>query len=217
MTHFYPHTYEFFERLQKRNPHPETELTYTDPYTLLVAVVLSAQSTDKGVNKATESLFQVANTPEKMVDLGIEGLKKYIKTIGLYNNKAKNIIGLSRLLIERHNGQVPSDRISLEALPGVGRKSANVVLSVAFHQDTFPVDTHMFRVCNRTGLAPGKTPKDVERTLEAIVPPPFRHHAHHWIVLHGRYICTAIKPKCMICPISDLCDYYQTRAQCAIL
>ncbi len=201
---------ELFERLKKINPSPETELRYTNPYTLLVAVVLSAQTTDKGVNKATDVLFKIANTPEKMVNLGEEKLRDYIKTIGLFRNKAKNVINLSRELINKYNSEVPKDRDLLESLPGVGRKTANVVLNVAFGIDTIAVDTHIFRICNRTGLALGKTPLKVERGLERVVPAEYRLHAHHWLILHGRYICVAKKPKCEICPITDLCNFYKS-------
>jgi endonuclease III len=198
----------FFEILKKQTPHPQTELVYTTPYTLLVAVVLSAQATDKGVNKATEPLFKVADTPQKMLDLGLENLKTYIKSIGLYQTKAKNIIKLSEMLLDRHKGQVPHNREDLEALPGVGRKTANVVLNVAFGMPTIAVDTHIFRVSNRTGLAVGKTPLDVERKLEQVIPTQYRDHAHHWLILHGRYICVARNPKCSICPVQADCPYY---------
>jgi endonuclease III len=198
---------EFFARLAKSNPSPKTELVYHNPYTLLVAVVLSAQATDKGVNKATAELFKVADTPEKMVALGEKGLTDYIKTIGLYRNKAKNVIQLSRELLERHDGHVPRDRDALEALPGVGRKTANVVLNVAFGEKTIAVDTHIFRVANRTGLAPGKNPREVEDRLVAVVPDKYIQHAHHWLILHGRYICVARKPKCPVCVVNDLCRF----------
>ncbi len=198
----------FFEILKKQNPHPQTELVYTTPYTLLVAVVLSAQATDKGVNKATEPLFKVADTPQKMLDLGLENLKTYIKSIGLFQTKAKNIIKLSEMLLDRHKGQVPHNREDLEALPGVGRKTANVVLNVAFGMPTIAVDTHIFRVSNRTGLAVGKTPLDVEKKLEQVIPTQYRDHAHHWLILHGRYICVARNPKCSICPVQADCAYY---------
>jgi len=196
---------EFFAALAKSNPHPKTELVYHNPYTLLVAVVLSAQATDKGVNRATEGLFKVAGTPEKMVELGEKGLTEYIKTIGLYRNKAKNVIQLSRELLEKHGGHVPRDREALEELPGVGRKTANVVLNVAFGEKTIAVDTHIFRVANRTGLAPGKTPRAVEDKLVAVVPDKYVQHAHHWLILHGRYICIARKPRCPVCVVRDLC------------
>ncbi|OAN66183.1 endonuclease III [Sphingomonas sp. TDK1] len=198
---------EFFARLAADNPHPETELESVNTYTLLVAVALSAQATDAGVNKATRALFAEVDTPEKMVALGEAGLKAHIKTIGLFNTKAKNVIALSEALIRDHGGEVPADRDALEQLPGVGRKTANVVMNVAFGQETFAVDTHLFRVCNRTGLAPGKTPLAVERKLEKRVPQPFRLHAHHWLILHGRYICKARTPECWRCPVADLCAY----------
>ena len=197
----------FFARLQKLNPHPETELKYRNPYTLLVAVVLSAQATDKGVNKATAELFKTVDTPEKMVALGEKSLTEYIKTIGLYRNKAKNVIALSQDLIAQHHGFVPRDRDQLEALPGVGRKTANVVLNVAFGENTIAVDTHIFRVANRTGLAPGKTPREVEDKLVAIVPEKYAHNAHHWLILHGRYTCVARKPLCPTCVENDLCRF----------
>jgi endonuclease-3 len=202
---------EIFEKLSSANPNPRSELEYVNPYTLLVAVVLSAQATDAGVNKATRSLFKVADTPAKMVALGEERLQDYIKTIGLYRNKAKNVIALSRILAEAHGGGVPRDRETLEALPGVGRKTANVVLNVAFGEPTMAVDTHIFRVANRTGLAPGKTPLDVEKTLVAVVPKKFALHAHHWLILHGRYICKARKPECDRCPIAHICRFDQKR------
>jgi endonuclease-3 len=202
---------QFFERLKTQNSAPETELNYTNTYTLLVAVVLSAQSTDKGVNKATKDLFQKVDTPEKMVALGVDGLKNYIKTIGLYNTKAQNIIRLSKMLLEQHGGQVPHTRQFLEALPGVGRKTANVILNVAFDQPTIAVDTHIFRLSNRTGLAPGKTPLEVEKALEKVIPHDYRQHAHHWLILHGRYVCTARAPRCLICPVADLCSYNQQK------
>ncbi len=198
---------QFFARLAAVNPAPETELTYVDPYTLLVAVILSAQATDVGVNKATTELFKVADTPTKMVALGEDGLRQYIKTIGLFNTKAKAIIAMSRALLEEHGGKVPGDREALEKLPGVGRKTANVVLNSAFGQPTIAVDTHVFRVANRTGLAPGKTPIDVERALEARVPRKYARHAHHWLILHGRYVCVARKPKCPDCVVRELCEY----------
>jgi len=198
---------EFFARLNKANPDPRTELAHTNPFTLLVAVVLSAQATDKGVNKATETLFKVADTPAKMAALGVERLSDYIKTIGLYRGKAKNVIALSGLLVERHGGLVPRDRDALEALPGVGRKSANVVLNVAFGEKTIAVDTHIFRVANRTGLAPGRNPREVEDALLRVVPDKYLINAHHWLILHGRYTCTARLPKCPVCVISDLCRF----------
>jgi len=198
---------EFFARLKKVLPQPRTELEYVNPYTLLVAVVLSAQATDKGVNRATEGLFKRVDTPEKMVKLGVAELTRYIKTIGLYRGKAKNVIALSKLLIEQHDGQVPHDRDALEELPGVGRKTANVVLNVAFGEKTIAVDTHIFRVANRTGLAPGKNPREVEDGLVKIVPDEYALHAHHWLILHGRYTCVARKPHCPECVVRDLCRY----------
>ena len=199
--------FAFFERLAEANPHPETELESVNDYTLLVAVVLSAQATDAGVNKATRRLFAQVDTPEKMVALGEDGLKQHIKTIGLFNSKAKNVIALSEALIAEHGSQVPEDRDALERLPGVGRKTANVVMNVAFGHETFAVDTHLFRVGNRTGLARGKTPLAVEKKLEKAVPQPFRLHAHHWLILHGRYICKARTPECWRCPVADLCAF----------
>ncbi len=198
---------EFFARLQKQNPEPKGELEYTNPYTLLVAVVLSAQATDTGVNKATRALFKAVKTPEDMVGLGEAGLKKYIKTIGLFNGKAKNIIALSKLLIAEHHSQVPRTREELVKLPGVGRKTANVVLNIAFGEPTIAVDTHLFRLGNRTGLAPGKTPEQVEEKLLKVVPPEYLRHAHHWLILHGRYVCKARKPECPTCIVRDLCSY----------
>ena len=198
---------ELFTRLREINPHPVTELAYSTPYELLVAVVLSAQATDVGVNKATRRLYPVANTPQAMVDLGVDGLKRYISSIGLFNTKAKNVIALSRLLMEQHGGQVPDTRAALEALPGVGRKSANVILNVAFGQPTIAVDTHIFRVANRTGLAPGKDVRAVEDKLLKVIPAEFRQDAHHWLILHGRYVCLARKPNCPACLIRDLCEY----------
>ncbi len=202
-----PDIEEFFRRLEKSNPEPKGELQYVNPYTLLVAVVLSAQATDVGVNKATGPLFKVVDTPEKMAKLGEARLKDYVKTIGLFNTKAKNVIALSKLLIERHGGQVPEDRDALEALPGVGRKTANVVLNIAFGHPTIAVDTHIFRVSNRTGLAPGKTPLDVEKGLEARTPDRYKRHAHHWLILHGRYVCKARKPDCPACVVRDICRF----------
>ena len=199
--------YEFFARLKKANPEPKSDLEYTNTYTLLVAVVLSAQATDIGVNKATKSLFQIVDTPEKMVKLGIDKLKDYIKTIGLYNTKAKNVIALSETLINEHGGQVPGTMEDLVKLPGVGRKTANVVLNVAFGQPTMAVDTHIYRVSNRTGLAPGATPDKVEQNLLKVVPAEFAMHAHHWLILHGRYTCKARAPLCAECPVYDLCGY----------
>jgi endonuclease-3 len=197
----------FFARLKAKDPEPKTELVYKNPYTLLVAVVLSAQATDKGVNKATAELFKIADTPQTMVALGETGLTQHIKTIGLYRNKAKNVIALSKALIEQHSSSVPHDRDALEALPGVGRKTANVVLNVAFGEPTIAVDTHIFRVANRTGIAPGKNPREVEDTLERVVPAEYKLHAHHWLILHGRYTCIARKPLCPVCVVRDLCRY----------
>ena len=199
--------FEFFRRLAELNPDPETELEYRDPYTLLVAVVLSAQATDVSVNLATRKLFEIAGTPAKMRALGEEGVKAHIKTIGLFNTKAKNVIALSEKLLAEHGGNVPQDRAALESLPGVGRKTANVVLNTAFGHETFAVDTHIFRVCNRTRLAPGKSPLEVELGLEKVTPAPFRRGAHHWLILHGRYVCKARKPECWRCPVTDLCPY----------
>ena len=199
--------FEFFRRLAEENPSPTTELEYRNPYTLLVAVVLSAQATDVGVNIATRPLFERVQTPEQMVALGEEQVRDAIKTIGLFNTKAKNVIALSEALIRDYGSQVPGTREELEKLPGVGRKTANVVLNTAFHQETFAVDTHIFRVCNRTGLAPGKDPLRVELWLEKVVPHPFRLNAHHWLILHGRYVCKARKPECWRCPVIDLCRY----------
>jgi endonuclease-3 len=198
---------EIFVRLRQANPAPTTELRYTTPFELLIAVILSAQSTDKGVNKATEKLFQVANTPQQILALGLRGLKRYVKTIGLYNTKAGNILKTCKRLLEQHAGQVPATRAELEALPGVGRKTANVVLNTAFGHPTIAVDTHIFRVANRTGLAPGKTVRAVEDKLNQVVPEEFRHDAHHWLILHGRYTCIARKPRCGSCVIFDLCEY----------
>ena len=198
---------EIFARFKALNPEPRTELEYTTPYELLVAVTLSAQSTDVGVNKATRKLFRVANTPQAIAALGVEGLKPYIATIGLYNTKAANLVAAAKQLIERHGGEVPRDRAALEALPGVGRKTANVVLNTAFGEPTMAVDTHIFRVANRTGLAPGKTVRAVEDALLKAVPPRYRHDAHHWLILHGRYVCKARKPDCPHCVIRDICRY----------
>lgn len=203
---------QFFAILRDRNPEPKGELNWVNPYTLLVAVVLSAQATDKGVNKATEKLFKIADTPQKMLELGEAGLKEHIKTIGLYNSKAKNVIALSRILIDDYNGAVPQTRADLVKLPGVGRKTANVVLNIAFGQDTIAVDTHIFRVSNRTGLAPGKTPEQVEEKLEQVVPEEFRRHAHHWLILHGRYICKARTPLCGQCPVYAVCGFKEKKA-----
>lgn len=199
--------YEIFSRLREDNPNPETELNYSSTFELLIAVILSAQATDVGVNKATDKLFPVARTPEAMYALGVEGLSDYIKTIGLYNSKARNVIETCRLLIERHNSQVPDTREALEALPGVGRKTASVVLNTAFRQIAMAVDTHIFRVSNRTGIAPGKNVLEVEKKLLRFVPKEFLLDAHHWLILHGRYVCQARKPRCGSCRIEDLCEY----------
>ncbi|MBO9662617.1 endonuclease III [Dokdonella sp.] len=198
---------ELFRRLRELNPTPTTELVYTTPFELLIAVILSAQATDVGVNKATRRLYPVANTPQAILDLGEEGLKSCISTIGLYNAKAKNVVATCRILVERYGGEVPRSREALEALPGVGRKTANVVLNTAFGEPTIAVDTHIFRVANRTGLAPGKTVRAVEDRLEKVVPDEFRKDAHHWLILHGRYVCKARKPECPRCAIRDLCAY----------
>ncbi|MCG5501163.1 endonuclease III [Ectothiorhodospira lacustris] len=198
---------EIFTRWRAANPHPATELNYRTPFELLIAVILSAQATDKGVNKATALLFPVADTPQAILDLGLEGLKGYIRTIGLYNSKAENIIRTCRILMDQWQGEVPRERAALEALPGVGRKTANVVLNTAFGEPTIAVDTHIFRVANRTGIAPGKTPSAVETRLLRVVPAEFRQDAHHWMILHGRYTCTARAPKCGQCLIADLCDF----------
>ena len=196
-----------FERLRAANPAPRTELNYQSPFELLVAVILSAQATDKSVNKATAALFRIANTPAALLALGVEGLSTYIKSIGLYNGKAKNIIAACRLLLERHAGAVPSSREELEQLPGVGRKTANVILNTAFGEATIAVDTHIFRVANRTGLAKGKTVRAVEEKLLKFVPPEYLRDAHHWLILHGRYVCKARNPACPVCHIEDLCEY----------
>ncbi len=198
---------EIFRRLKKHNPEPTTELNYQTPFELLIAVILSAQATDKGVNRATAELFKVANTPEAILGLGEKGLKKYIKTIGLFNTKAKNIIKTCKILVEKYDSQVPEDRKALESLPGVGRKTANVILNTAFGHPTIAVDTHIFRVANRTGIAPGKTVLEVEKKLLRVVPPRYRQDAHHWLILHGRYTCIARKPRCGSCIIEDLCEY----------
>jgi endonuclease-3 len=197
----------FFRRLAAANPAPATELHYGNPYTMLVAVILSAQATDAGVNKATPRLFEVADNPEAMLALGEAGLKEHIRTIGLYNTKAKAIIAMSRALLAEHGGRVPAEREALERLPGVGRKTASVVLNGAFGQPTIAVDTHVFRVANRTGLAPGRTPLAVEQALEARVPRRYARHAHHWLILHGRYVCIARRPRCPACVVRDLCEY----------
>jgi len=202
---------EIFRRLRETNPNPTTELQYDSPFQLLIAVILSAQATDVGVNKATRRLFPVAGTPQTMLALGEEKLKSYISTIGLYNAKAKNVIATCKLLLDRHGGEVPRTRAELEALPGVGRKTANVILNTAFGEETIAVDTHIFRVANRTGLAPGKTVRAVEDKLERVVPAEFKRDAHHWLILHGRYVCKARKPDCPQCVIRDLCAYlYKT-------
>jgi endonuclease-3 len=196
-----------FERLRAANPHPQTELEYSTPFELLVAVILSAQATDKSVNIATRKLFKAANTPQAILALGVEGLSEFVRSIGLYQGKARNIVATCRILLEQHGGRVPEDRASLEALPGVGRKTANVILNTAFGHPTLAVDTHVFRVANRTGLAPGKTVREVEDRLLRVVPQEFLRDAHHWLILHGRYTCKARNPDCPSCPIADLCDY----------
>src|SRR5689334_10438588 len=198
---------EFYRRLAETRPIPQTELEFINPFTLLVAVVLSAQATDAGVNKATPSLFALADTPAKMLALGEERIVELIRTIGLFRTKAKNVVALSRILVERHGGEVPRERAALEALPGVGRKTASVVLNVAFGEPTIAVDTHIFRLGNRTGLAPGRTPFEVEKGLEAVTPPEYKLGAHHWLILHGRYVCKARKPECPVCVVVDLCRY----------
>lgn len=198
---------EFFRRLEAGNPDPKTELRYSSPFELLVAVVLSAQATDRSVNQATERLFAAANTPAGMLALGVDGVREHIRTIGLFNAKAGNVIGLCQQLLERHGGEVPQTREALEALPGVGRKTANVVLNTAFGQPTIAVDTHIFRVANRTGLAPGSTVRAVEDRLERVVPAACKRNAHHWLILHGRYVCVARKPRCAACVVHDLCDF----------
>ena len=202
-----PAVEDFFARLQAINPHPVSELNWTNAYTLTVAVALSAQATDIGVNKATEKLFKIVDTPEKMIALGLDGLKQHIKTIGLYNTKAKNVIALSHMLVDDYDSQVPRDRAALERLPGVGRKTANVVLNVCWGEPTMAVDTHIFRVSNRTGMAPGKTVLIVEKKLLKAVPAKFMEHAHHWLILHGRYVCKARKPDCPACGVRDLCGF----------
>ncbi len=199
--------YEFYHRLSETNPEPETELNYTNPYTLLVAVALSAQATDVGVNRATKKLFEEVTTPAAMLALGEQALKDQIKTVGLFNTKAKNVIRAAEILVAEHDGEVPRTREALEALPGVGRKTANVVLNTAFGHATIAVDTHIFRVSNRTGLAPGKTVLAVEEKLEKATPETFKRHAHHWLILHGRYVCKARTPECWRCPVADLCRY----------
>lgn len=202
---------EIFTRLRDENPNPTTELNYSTPFELLIAVILSAQATDVGVNKATDKLYPVANTPEAIYALGVDGLKEYIKTIGLFNSKAENVIKTCKILIDKHNSEVPDNREDLEALPGVGRKTANVVLNTAFRQPAMAVDTHIFRVSNRTGIAPGKTVLEVEKRLMRLVPKEFLMDAHHWLILHGRYTCVARKPKCGACLIEDLCEFKQKR------
>lgn len=204
---------EIYTRLRKHIPRPQTELSYRSPFELLISVILSAQATDISVNKATAELYPVANTPQAFLDLGESGLKEFIKAIGLFNSKAKNIIQTSRLLLERHDGQVPTTREELEALPGVGRKTASVVLNTAFGEPTIAVDTHIFRVSNRTGLAKGKTPLEVEMRLTKLTPEEFRKNAHHWLILHGRYTCKARKPECPTCVIKDLCEYRKKTKQ----
>lgn len=205
---------EIYERLRRHNPKPETELRYTNPFELLVSVILSAQATDVGVNKATEKLYALANTPQAILELGPRRLKDCIRTIGLYNNKAENILKTCRLLMERHGGEVPRTREELEALPGVGRKTANVILNTAFGEPTIAVDTHIFRVANRTGLAKGRTPREVENRLVRLTPGEFRKDAHHWLILHGRYTCVARTPRCPACVIADLCEYrHKIRAE----
>jgi endonuclease-3 len=196
-----------FETLRAANPHPRTELEYTSPFELLIAVMLSAQATDRSVNTATRTLFRVARTPAQMLELGLTRLKRYIRTIGLYNTKARNILRTCRLLVEAHGGEVPRERAALEALPGVGRKTANVVLNCAFGEPTLAVDTHVFRVANRTGLAAGRDVRSVEEQLLQIIPAPFLHDAHHWLILHGRYVCQARVPKCPVCPIARWCEF----------
>ena len=202
-----PDIFEFFKRLHAIDPEPTSDLEWTNAYTLLVAVTLSAQATDEGVNRATKDLFKIADTPQKMKALGLEGLKEHIKTIGLYNNKAKNVIAMADILIDDYNGEVPDSRDELVKLPGVGRKTANVVLNVVFGEPTMAVDTHIFRVSNRTGMAPGKNPDQVEQELLKVVPDEFALHAHHWLILHGRYTCLARKPKCDQCAVYDLCNF----------
>lgn len=207
---------EFFQRLQADNPAPTTELNYQTPFELLIAVILSAQATDVGVNKATDRLYPVANTPEAILNLGVDGLKQYIRTIGLFNSKAENIIKTCRALIEQHDSQVPETREELEALPGVGRKTANVILNTVFRQPVIAVDTHIFRLANRTGLAKGKTVRAVEDKLIKVIPDDFKLDAHHWLILHGRYVCTARSPKCERCVVNDLCDDYRRRYKAAL-
>jgi endonuclease-3 len=208
---------EFFARLSAANPAPRTELAYADPFTLLVAVVLSAQATDVGVNKVTRRLFELAPTPAAMLALGEDGIREQIRSLGLFRNKARNVHALAGILVEQYGGQVPRDRAALEALPGVGRKTANVVLNEVFGEPTIAVDTHIFRVANRTGLAPGRTPREVEDLLMEVVPPAYRKGAHHWLILHGRYVCTARNPACPTCVVRDLCDYARTSPRIAEL
>ncbi len=204
--------HEFFARLREDNPEPKSDLEWTNAYTLLVAVTLSAQATDEGVNRATKDLFKIADTPQKMLDLGLDGLKEHIKTIGLYNNKAKNVIAMAEILIKDHNGKVPDTREELVKLPGVGRKTANVVLNIVFKEPTMAVDTHIFRVSNRTGMAKGKNPDQVEQALLKVVPDEFALHAHHWLILQGRYTCKARKPDCGVCKVYDLCNFKEKTA-----
>lgn len=204
---------EFFATLQAHNPAPTTELNYSTPFELLIAVILSAQATDVSVNKATDKLYPVANTPQAILDLGVEGLKQYIKTIGLFNSKAENVIKTCEILLKQHHGDVPEDRAALEALPGVGRKTANVILNTIFNHPVIAVDTHIFRLANRTGLAKGKTVRAVEDKLMKVVPAEFQQDAHHWLILHGRYVCTARKPKCDECVVTHLCDYYRDHSR----
>lgn len=204
---------EFFATLQAHNPAPTTELNYSTPFELLISVIMSAQATDVGVNKATDKLYPVANTPQAILDLGADGLRQYIKTIGLFNGKADNIIKTCRILLEKYHGEVPQDRAALEALPGVGRKTANVILNTVFRQPVIAVDTHIFRVANRTGLAKGKSVRAVEDKLMKVVPDEFKLDAHHWLILHGRYICVARKPKCEQCVVSHLCDYFRDQSR----
>jgi endonuclease-3 len=205
----------FFERLQAQNPYPTTELNYSSPFELLIAVILSAQATDVGVNKATDKLYPIANTPKAILDLGVDGLKNYIRTIGLFNSKAENVIKTCQQLLALHNGEVPEDRLALEALPGVGRKTANVVLNTVFKHPVIAVDTHLFRLANRTGLAKGKTVRDVEDRLMKVVPKEFKQDAHHWLILHGRYVCIARKPHCDDCIVTDLCDEFRRQQRLA--
>lgn len=207
-----PDIQEFYRRLQEIDPEPQSDLEWTNAYTLLVAVTLSAQATDEGVNRATKNLFTTIDTPQKMLDLGLEGLKQHIKTIGLYNNKAKNVIAMAEILVNDHNGEVPSTRDELVNLPGVGRKTANVVLNIVYGEPTMAVDTHIFRVANRTGMAPGKNPDQVELALLKVMPEEFGLYAHHWLILHGRYTCVARKPKCDQCRVYDLCQFKEKTA-----